>query len=129
MVSWRVMLRTGYPVWAVGEAMSGELQVLRIVTGRLDAAAVPYMVTGSMALNYYAVPRMTRDIDIVVDPTADVDRLCELFRDDFYVEPDAVREAVERHSIFNMYSRYLNASTSAFASCRSAVSKPSVNQR
>lgn len=83
--------------------MSEELEVLKIVTGRLDAAGVPYMVTGSMALNYYAVPRMTRDIDLVVDASAaDIDRLCELFRDDFYLEPAAVREAVERHGVFNL---------------------------
>jgi hypothetical protein len=28
------------------------------------AAGLAYMVTGSMAVNYYAVPRMTRDIDV-----------------------------------------------------------------
>lgn len=78
-------------------------ETLKIVTGRLDAAAIPYMVTGSMALNYYAVPRMTRDIDIVVEASAaDADRLCELFRDDFYLDPEAVREAVERHGVFNL---------------------------
>jgi hypothetical protein len=27
------------------------------------------MLTGSMAMNYYAQPRMTRDIDIVVELT------------------------------------------------------------
>ena len=60
-----------------------ELEVLRIVTERLEAAQVPYMVTGSFAANYYAVPRMTRDIDIVVELSAGVaDRLCELFEPD-----------------------------------------------
>jgi hypothetical protein len=34
-----------------------ELEVLAIVTERLESAQVPYMVTGSMAANYYAVPR------------------------------------------------------------------------
>jgi hypothetical protein len=36
--------------------MSEELQVLQTVAGRLDSAGIPYMVTGSMAVNYYAVP-------------------------------------------------------------------------
>ena len=51
--------------------MSEELDVLKLVTARLDATGIPYMVTGSMAMNYYAVPRMTRDIDIVVDLSAE----------------------------------------------------------
>ena len=35
-------------------ARSEELEVLKIVTGRLEQAGIGYMVTGSMALNYYA---------------------------------------------------------------------------
>jgi len=31
-----------------------ELEVLTIVAGRLEAAGIPYMVTGSFAANYYA---------------------------------------------------------------------------
>jgi len=34
--------------------LTEELDVLRIVTRRLDAAGIAYMVTGSMALRYYA---------------------------------------------------------------------------
>jgi hypothetical protein len=87
---------------------SEELQVLAIVTGRLDSAGLPYMLTGSMALNYYAVPRMTRDIDLVVElsePAGDV--LIELFRDDFYVDADAVREAIADRGSFNLIHRRL----------------------
>ncbi|HEV8672743.1 MAG TPA: hypothetical protein VGX21_01745 [Methylomirabilota bacterium] len=47
--------------------MSEELEVLKSVARRLDDLGIPYMVTGSMATSYYAVPRMTRDIDIVVE--------------------------------------------------------------
>ncbi len=45
--------------------MNDELQVLKIVAQRLEEAHIPYMLSGSMALNFYAEPRMTRDIDIV----------------------------------------------------------------
>ncbi|OGQ82967.1 MAG: hypothetical protein A3G40_15190 [Deltaproteobacteria bacterium RIFCSPLOWO2_12_FULL_57_22] len=44
-----------------------ELAVLKEVTRRLNRAKIPYMVTGSIAANFYTVPRMTRDIDIVVE--------------------------------------------------------------
>ena len=88
---------------------SEELQVLAIVTGRLDSAGLPYMLTGSMALNYYAVPRMTRDIDLVVElPAPAADLLVELFREDFYVDPDAVRSAIADRGSFNLiHSRLL----------------------
>ncbi len=73
------------------------------MTARLDSVAIPYMVTGSMAANYYATPRMTRDIDLVVELTAgDTDRLCGLFESDFYVDRDAVRDAVARAGTFNL---------------------------
>jgi hypothetical protein len=85
------------------EPVSEELEVLRVVSGRLDAAGIPYMVTGSMALNYYAMPRMTRDIDLVIELAArDADRMCDLFREDFYLEDEVVREAIERRDAFNL---------------------------
>lgn len=39
--------------------------MLKLVGERLDRAGIPYMVSGSMAMNYYAQPRMTRDIDLI----------------------------------------------------------------
>ena len=41
-------------------------QLLEKITQALDKAEIPYMISGSIALNTYAVPRMTRDIDIVI---------------------------------------------------------------
>jgi len=87
--------------WGLG--VTEELEVLKIVTGRLETARIPYMVTGSIAANYYAVPRMTRDIDIVIEASeADVGRLSELFRDDFYVEHEAVGRALVERTTFNV---------------------------
>ena len=83
--------------------MSEELEVLKIVAERLRRAGIAYMVTGSVAMNHYAVPRMTRDIDLVVELTApDVDRVCRLFEADFYVDRQAVQRAVEASAAFNM---------------------------
>lgn len=82
--------------------MSEEIEVLKIVTGRLQRAGIGYMVTGSMALNYYALPRMTRDIDLVVELSPqDTERIVDLFREDFYVDGEAVRRAIERREAFN----------------------------
>jgi hypothetical protein len=80
-----------------------ELEVLRIVTAGLDSVGIPYMVTGSIAANYYAIPRMTRDIDIVIEVSrADTGRLSEVFRGDFYVEPEAVGRAIVERTTFNV---------------------------
>src|SRR2546425_1527681 len=43
-----------------------ELRALQDLCARLDAAGIAYMLTGSLAMSYYARPRMTRDIDVVV---------------------------------------------------------------
>ena len=46
--------------------LTPELLALRDVCTRLDAAGIAYMLTGSLAMSYYARPRMTRDIDLVI---------------------------------------------------------------
>lgn len=80
-----------------------ELEVLEIVAKRLDGAGVTYMVSGSMALNFYAQPRMTRDIDVVVELSQkDVSRVVELFEEDFYCDAEEIREAVVRRRMFNL---------------------------
>ena len=61
------------------------------------------MLTGSFALGYYATPRMTRDLDIVVALNADnVDALITAFSADFYVDADDVRMAIGAERLFNM---------------------------
>ena len=83
--------------------MSDELDVLKLVAARLDGAGIPYMVSGSMAMNYYAQPRMTRDIDVVVELSAtDADRMAALFSPDFYCDVDAIRTAVRQRGMFNV---------------------------
>jgi hypothetical protein len=46
--------------------MTEELQTLSDIVTRLEEAGIDYMLTGPVALNSYAQPRMTRDIDLVV---------------------------------------------------------------
>jgi len=83
--------------------MSDELVVLKSVAARLGEAGIPYMVTGSMAANFYAVPRMTRDIDLVVELSErDVDRVTQLFQQEYYINRDMVQRAVRDHAMFNM---------------------------
>lgn len=67
--------------------MSEEVEVLKTVCKKLEMAHLPYMLTGSFAANFYATPRMTRDIDIVIEVlAADIDPFFHVFKDDFYVD-------------------------------------------
>jgi hypothetical protein len=83
--------------------VSDELDVLKSVTAQLEGAGILYMVTGSMAANFYAVPRMTRDIDLVIELSErDVDRVIRLFQQEYYIDRDMVQRAVRDHAMFNM---------------------------
>jgi hypothetical protein len=63
--------------------MTEELDVPRIISERLLAADVPFMLTGSFALGYCGKPRMTRDLDSVVAlMERNVDALVSAFRED-----------------------------------------------
>ena len=85
------------------------MEVLKEVARRLDAAGIAYMITGSTAANFYAVPRMTRDIDIVVELLErDVEKFILAFEKDHYLEPETVREAVKDRGMFNLiHDRYV----------------------
>ena len=89
--------------------MSEELEVLKIVTQRLREADINYMISGSIAASYYTIPRMTRDIDVVIElKEIDVDKFVGLFEDDFYVNRNTVANEVSRQGMFNLiYNRYV----------------------
>ena len=83
--------------------MQNELDIVRDVSTKFDAAGIRYMLTGSMAMNYYAQPRMTRDIDIVVALEArDAPRVVQLFSHDYYVAREAVESSIACQSLFNL---------------------------
>lgn len=62
------------------------------------------MVTGSFALVYYAAPRSTQDIDIVIAPTdQQLRKLIDLLvKSDYYADVETAREARARQSMFNV---------------------------
>lgn len=83
--------------------MSEELDVLKLVTHCLNEAKLPYMISGSIALNYYSIPRMTRDIDVVVElKHSDLDNFCKTFREKFYLDEEMIKEEIRRKGMFNL---------------------------
>jgi len=49
--------------------VSAELEVLQDAIARLEGVGIAYMLTGSVALSYYAEPRMTRDVRSAASPS------------------------------------------------------------
>jgi len=83
--------------------MLNELDIVRDVSIRLERGGIAFMLTGSMAMNYYAQPRMTRDIDVVVAlAPRDVEGIIKAFLPDYYVSRDAVMSSIQNHSMFNL---------------------------
>lgn len=76
--------------------------LLALVVGLLDEAGIPHMLAGSFASTYHGEPRMTRDIDLVIDHTTEAIRefVDRLDRDRFYIG-DAVG-AVQGRDMFNI---------------------------
>ncbi|MFW6456831.1 MAG: nucleotidyltransferase domain-containing protein [Planctomycetota bacterium] len=66
--------------------------VFTIFTGRLEAAEIEYFVTGSVASIIYGEPRMTHDIDLVIDcGESDIDDLLDAFPEEGFYRPRQVR--------------------------------------
>ena len=83
--------------------MTEELELIKDVVSRLKNASIEYMITGSMALAVYSTPRMTRDIDMIIQVSPeDTGMIVNLFRDDFYIDETSVRQAVQSRGMFNV---------------------------
>jgi len=76
---------------------------LKRVVGILEEAGVRYMLTGSLASAYYAVPRATQDLDVVIEAEeSDIEKIVEgLAEAGWYVDRDAALEAHRTRGQFN----------------------------
>ena len=80
-----------------------ETDVLIDISQKLDSINIPYMLTGSLARNYYAEPRMTRDIDLVIMIKKGMEKkLIDKFKEDYYISKSAVEQAISNNSMFNI---------------------------
>jgi hypothetical protein len=83
--------------------MNEQLEFLKSIATRLRSADIPFMLTGAVAMSVYATPRMTRDIDLVVEiGPADAQRIWDLFQSDCYADLESIREAAAQRSQFNI---------------------------
>ncbi len=79
-----------------------EQELLADCLRRLNRSGITYYLTGSMASNYWGIPRTTHDLDFVVQlPMSAVPRIIQEFSGDFYIEEAAVRAAYQPPHQFN----------------------------
>ena len=78
--------------------------LLRHASDLCERLGLAYLVTGSTATIAYGEPRLTNDIDIVVElPLPQVAAFCAGFpSDQFYISEPAVNDAVHRQDQFNV---------------------------
>jgi len=69
-----------------------ELNLTRIFVSRLNKLSIPYMITGAVASIIYGEPRLTNDIDLVINMNPDeVESFSSAFPiEDFYCPPQEV---------------------------------------
>jgi len=78
--------------------------LLRYAVAALEKLGTRYFVTGSTASLFFGEPRLTNDIDVVVDlGEGDIERFCAEFpQPEFYLSEEAVRRAVAQKGSFNI---------------------------
>jgi hypothetical protein len=82
--------------------MENPFQVLSLVTSLLEQQQITYVLVGSLASSMHGMYRATADIDVVADVHSEqVIPLLAALQKNFYVDEQAVREAIDRRQSFN----------------------------
>jgi hypothetical protein len=77
--------------------------LLNTITQTLENLEVPYMLTGSLALNLYALPRSTHVIDIVVElQEKHIPHFKESIKNDFYFNELTIKNEIKKSGMFNI---------------------------
>lgn len=84
--------------------MPGEsTRITLFVTQTLEQIGIVYAVGGSLASSLHGVMRSTLDVDIVADMRLEhILPLVAALAEEFYTDDEMMREAIKRHSSFNL---------------------------
>ena len=64
---------------------------------------IAYMLSGSVALSLYTLPRATRDFDFVIEiKDEDVRLFIENFKEGYYCDSDSIKDAIKHSGVFNI---------------------------
>jgi len=79
------------------------IEVTMVVINALDALGVRYAIGGSLASAVHGVMRATMDADLVTDLQLEhVESLARTLGDAFYADEEMMRDAIRRHTSFNL---------------------------
>jgi hypothetical protein len=69
----------------------------------LNQMKIPYMLVGGLAANYYSIPRLTHDADILVEMKPEHALvLAERLQSAYFVDPEAIRQAIASRGQSNL---------------------------
>jgi len=78
-------------------------EFLKRIVAFLNAEDIPYMLSGSVAMSIYVVPRATKDMDFIVHlQVQHIDKITEYFKKGYYCDESSIREAVKTKGMFNI---------------------------
>ncbi len=85
------------------------IEATHAATSAFERANVRYYLCGSMASSLRGLARATLDVDFVAEVQPNqIDKLVQELEDEFDVDPEMVRDAVEHRRSFNvLHSKYL----------------------
>lgn len=84
-------------------SLTKPIEITQQVTQTLDAIGIPYFVGGSLASSLHGLPRATQDVDLIIDIKAEqILPLVEALQDEFYIDDNVIREAIQYESSFNI---------------------------
>lgn len=84
-------------------------EFLKILILFFDQYKIPYMLSGSVAMSTYILPRFTRDFDfIVILKPGDAQLLSNYFNEGYYCDEDSIRDAIKYRTMFNIIDHKSN---------------------
>jgi len=79
------------------------IELLQSIVQALDVKEIPYMLSGSLAQNVYSIPRMTLDIDIVIElEQKKLEDFISIFNKGFYLDVHTIRNETKKRGMFNI---------------------------
>lgn len=106
-------------------------ELLRYTIRAFENLGVSYMIGGSLASSAYGEPRLTNDIDIVVDlRPQDVQGLMTKFRpDEFYLDEESVKDAIAQRGQFNIIHPSSGYKVDVFIARQDAFGRSQLSRR
>lgn len=79
------------------------IEFLKKLINFFDEHHIPYMLSGSVAMSLYTLPRSTRDYDFVVHlQKKDIPFLTQEFSKDYYINEESIHDALRKKGMFNI---------------------------